>query len=616
MLLLKELIRLSSQHRTFYCYLLLSIWIFLLIAGLNKISIIFDNGIFLTNGILGMYKYINSTENMTSFLNSKSFYTNKLSEKDEDRLKIQKYYQDFCNPAENIIQGEEGGLIENFHLQGTFDYFQKILHLQIFKLLLGVLLLIRHGTRAPLVHVKGINSIDCSHENDVLLNKYKTFLLNATTTSGPNNYGHASWMKQGPFHGFPLLPANPKSCLLGQLTYRGLSQLLHIGEILKSAYAHSLELYRKPIALSKSNNSEQSKLLNPEDIIVYSTRYRRTFQSAMALLYSFLPLDRWHNLQIRESHSLSFCFSDCACQNAEYLKKKLSKESSKSITKNPTISLLVQWIGTKLLQNSETQNPLDIRDALLTYMCHGIDFPCFKIPSRTSKLDNYFDTTIQSETDNADVINIDGDFNHNSNNFQDDIVLPDSGSDEENVVTNEVNDGCVEHRHVDTLFSFTNKYSLEESQNKRMQHQRLLRAYGLLRNMVYYMLKMISGEKIKFIFYSCHDKTLEYLLSTLGTFLDSAFIPYAARLSFEVYRSDKDTQYYFRLVYNGHDLTKSVSFCEGSKSLRVKRGRVGHADLCPIENIIRFIHDDYFLELNATNFKDACAKEPQKENYF
>lgn len=32
-MLLKELIKFSSQHRTLYCYLILSIWIFLLIAG-------------------------------------------------------------------------------------------------------------------------------------------------------------------------------------------------------------------------------------------------------------------------------------------------------------------------------------------------------------------------------------------------------------------------------------------------------------------------------------------------------------------------------------------------------------------------------------------------------
>lgn len=33
MRLLKELMRVATQHRAIYCYVLLSVWIFLLIAG-------------------------------------------------------------------------------------------------------------------------------------------------------------------------------------------------------------------------------------------------------------------------------------------------------------------------------------------------------------------------------------------------------------------------------------------------------------------------------------------------------------------------------------------------------------------------------------------------------
>lgn len=38
MRLLKELMRVATQHRAFYCYVLLSVWIFLLIAGKWKSS--------------------------------------------------------------------------------------------------------------------------------------------------------------------------------------------------------------------------------------------------------------------------------------------------------------------------------------------------------------------------------------------------------------------------------------------------------------------------------------------------------------------------------------------------------------------------------------------------
>lgn len=258
----------------------------------------------------------------------------------------------------------------------------KIVLLQYFEYLFlvfikGVILLIRHGDRAPLVHVKGINSMDCSHEGDAMLNKYKNYLLNSTTA--PNTNGHSAWMKQGQFHGFPLLPANPKACLLGQLTYKGISQLLHVGDLMRMAYANSLDLYKKPLIFApKANSSESLPPPVAEDIVVFTTRYRRTFQSALALLFTLLPTDRWNGLQILESHSLSFCFSDCACPNAEYLKKILSKESSSSINKNAAISTVVQWIGATLLQNFNhpVQNALDVRDALLTYICHDMEFPC------------------------------------------------------------------------------------------------------------------------------------------------------------------------------------------------------------------------------------------------
>lgn len=76
-----------------------------------------------------MYKYINSTENMVNFLNSKSIYSNKLSELDEETLKMQNHLQNFCNPVQNIVQKEEGGLIEGWSLQGWcfISFIQEIL---------------------------------------------------------------------------------------------------------------------------------------------------------------------------------------------------------------------------------------------------------------------------------------------------------------------------------------------------------------------------------------------------------------------------------------------------------------------------------------------------------
>lgn len=442
-----------------------------------------------------------------------------------------------------------------------------------------------------------------------MLSKYRNYLLNSTL-SGPNgnNNGHAAWNRQGPFHGFPMLPADTKICLLGQLTYKGISQLLHVGELMKFAYAHTLDLFRKPSTAPKvpTNNTENfllNQILNSDDIVVYSTRYRRTFQSAMALLYNLLPTDRWHNIQVQESHSLAYCFSDCACPNAEYLKRLLSKAKSKDFLANPTVASLVNWIGTSLLQSQDVSilNPLELRDVLLMYLCHNQELPCQRNSHQST-------TQAQHEAESNDVIDLD------DLQSLDAPTTKDDDDDLEEAIPINPTDNCIEQSHVETLLTYTNLFEMKESRNRFKIMERLLRAYGLIRNIVNFMLKMISGDKLKMVLYSSHDQTIQNVLAAVGLLEESSYIPYATRMSFEVYRSDTDNQHYFRLLYNGKDVTKKMSLCLDGKSLRVNRGRGKAAYLCPIENIIRFIHDDYFTMMNATNFKDACFFE--KNSYF
>lgn len=344
--------------------------------------------------------------------------------------------------------------------------------------------------------------------------------------------------------------------------------------------------------------------------IMDSISIHRTFQSALALLFSLLPVERWHNLLIQESHSLSFCFSDCACANAEYLKKILARESSRDFTSIPSISSLVNFIGTSLLQIQDTAllNPLDIRDALLMYLCHSQELPC---QSRQHQ------STPQQQHDGIDdIIDLD-ESQHSLDATPND---PNNEDDEDDEDDDTINDkpieNCIEQSHIEMLLSYTNAYEIKESINRNKITERALRAYGLIRNIVSYMLKMISGDKVKFVLYSCHDQTLQFVLAALGLLEQSSYVPYASRFAFEVYKSDKNSQHYYRSIYNGKDVTKLISFCVDGKSLRVKRGRAFEAFLCPIENIIRFIHDDYFSIMNATNFKDACLPQTDRNSYF
>ncbi|XP_055639700.1 2-phosphoxylose phosphatase 1 [Toxorhynchites rutilus septentrionalis] len=571
-MLLREIARFSLQHRTLYCYLILSIWIFLLIAG--------------------MYKYIGSMENSYSILGSKSFFhrQQQLLLEEQERIRAKKMNDIDCNHPPMIGLGEEGGVLDGWSLQ-------------------GVLLLIRHGDRGPMTHVRDIDSVDCSYAGDTVQAKYNHYITNSSSTTA----GH--WMKTGPFHGFPLLPASPKACLLGQLTQKGVAQLLRIGEVIRQAYVHPLSLNARPTVHTKTttfnSTSDTSSQINfnTDDIVVYATRYRRTFQSAMALMFGIIPPEKWQALQIQESHSLSFCFTDCACPQADNLKKQIDKESKLSLTAHPAVGAIVQWMAVTMLQNQPFDgqvSPLEIRDAILTHICHDAPLPCRKISLKPREQRM---SSSSSTQDPQDVINIDQDDNTVLTNQNQPNTEEPSDASQTGVQEPEI-EGCVERSHVTALMSYTQWAGSKEWRSVKMRQQGLLRSYGFLRNIVGYMLKMISGDKVKFVLYSGHDKTMEYVMAALGLTTDRPFIPYASRMAFEVYKSDKDTQYYFRLLYNGNDVTSTIGVCEGGKSLSVPRGiRGDRAKLCPIENIIRFLHDDYFLPLNATNFKDACLAQ-------
>lgn len=563
-----------------------------------------------------MYKYISIADSQSIF-NAHQYQSYGA---DDDTSKMRKLQGD-CMPYRSIVRNDDGGILDGWKLQ-------------------GVLMLMRHGDRGPMAHVRGINAIDCGagRQTNVLLNKYRTFLLN-TTASAPA--GHYIYNKNGPFHNFPLLPAFSRSCLLGQLTYNGIAQMLQVGDLLRQVYGHALGLLNKPImSVPKFSNATQSTYA-ADEIVIYSTRYRRTFQSAMAMLYAFLP-ERWLSFNIQESHSLSFCFADCACPRADQINGLLAKEFAQQLQKHPTIAAVVQWIGSNVLQNPTSKmQPLEVRDAILSLICHNAPLPCRRsgAAAAASSSSDYFGTTDNNDrllssasTTESELINID-DGNQDDGNsvgggsaaaangiVQGDsqtnrIIDPDSDSIEPEI------EGCVEASHVAALMSYTQWQGKREAQHKLSRQQGLLRAYGLIRNIVNYMLKIISGDKVKFVLYSGHDRTIQFLLTALGVFKPtengqlpkmSYFIPYATRIQFEIYKSDASngdtTEYYFRMICNGQDITRLIEFCEGGRSLRIsKNARGTKADLCPIENIIRFIHDDYFTLFNATNQKDACT---------
>eukprot|EP00794_Sanderia_malayensis_P015145 gene15145-16702_t len=117
--------------------------------------------------------------------------------------------------------------------------------------------------------------------------------------------------------------------------------------------------------------------------------------------------------------------------------------------------------------------------------------------------------------------------------------------------------------------------------------------------------KLIDGETNmhKIVMFSGHDTVLVPLLAVLGVH-DGKWPPYASRIVFELWESktnhnpgiagsdlyQKFQGYYLRVIYNGKPLTGKVKFCIGKT--------VEGGELCPLSEFVKFVTSNEFNGLN------------------
>lgn len=215
-------------------------------------------------------------------------------------------------------------------------------------------------------------------------------------------------------------------------------------------------------------------------------------------------------------------------------------------------------------------------------------------------------------------------------------------------------DDCIRSDDISALIQLLQKENHHQKQIEANRQLYLLTSYGLLKEITNIALKMTSSNsgissldnsgigntpfsntnvnggsgRTKVAVFSGHDTTLQSLTGALGIYSghpDIHLVPYASRLIFEFYRKtnvppNSARKHYFRVVYNGQAVTHLVRFCTADKVVALQgnsNGKTtqspGYSVLCPLENLVRFLHDHYFENFgNATNFKDACQKTGKK----
>lgn len=377
-------------------------------------------------------------------------------------------------------------------------------------------------------HIRNIAGIDCGITADPEYNSYLKYLQTLIF--------NISLQFLGPFHGYPLYPTQ-NNCSISQLTSVGISQMLKLGHILRSVYFPLL------------------RVASSDDIIIYSTKYRRTFQSALTFAYAILSPKVLSKVTFKESDSYSYCFDHCACTNANNMQIKIKQSSLKRLKSRRVVDKMLKRIHNIVHQmpNSVLMDPYIMRDSMMTYVCHGAPLPCYR-------------------------------------------------------------DDCVTTEDVSQLFDYIDWDLARYAKHGLLQKYGLLKSYGFALNVAMNLLKMVSEGKPRLVLYSGHDLTAQYLLAALGVLNAQTVSPhYASRLVFEVYRNNTvdstypGRDYYFRVIFNGRDVTRSIAFCKNGAGVS---GREDPVYLCPIESAIRFIHDDYFTAFNASNFKEACGTRP------
>ncbi|GIY52784.1 hypothetical protein CDAR_601921 [Caerostris darwini] len=415
----------------------------------------------------------------------------------------------YCNPPHDIIQGQEGKLPVN----GSLEF---------------VAIVIRHGDRSPLRPIRNQSIINCGTQSSPLLAKYMKTL----------KYLRGSAKQISPFATFPLQPAE-KNCTPSQMTLLGAHQLIMVGHALHKSYIEEHGL------LNKNWTANHVKL--------YSTIFSRTFQSAVAFLFGFLPTFNVSNIRIIPSIDDRFCMTKyyCNCPLAAHLDKLKIKKKRRLLASHPAVFHLMQKLSPVVKHepnHSDIYDPFEMFDCMMGYVCHGSHLPC--IPG-----------------------------------------------------TNE----CVTFEHVRNLIAFMDWVGRQFIRDTSNTKASMLNMYGFLNHLLSNMEDYINGKEMaRFILYSGHDVTLEPLSTALGID-DGNLIPYASRIVFELYSYSVNNKlkYVLKILYNGKDVTKYTSFCKPFFKDTVKSSNPSGYGICPFESFQKFV-EDYISTTGASSFQALC----------
>lgn len=445
----------------------------------------------------------------------------------------------------------------------------------------SVVMVIRHGDRGPLRAVRNFHDIifdplelDEEKKQHLLKEEGLADLFHLFKRTKKPKASHKNSLS------FDLVPSSKG--MLGQLSVMGSLQHLKLGLEMGRVYGKHLNPESRLEPLTRS-------------IRAVTTSFERTFQSAASFLFGFMnhskssPEDVMRVIvdKIEGSHGNFLCNNReyCAnCNKANSLKTAWESLRDQEVAAHPALVELLAKVANFLAPGKDEhdvlsgasrdavrsfkglEKPNQAIDGLNAFLCHGAELPC-------------------------------------------------QGS------------ACVTTEDATRLIAFMNKLLHKTSSNEVFQLMNILNVRGCFQRLIDQFNDISNGKEMKaFTLLSAHDITLVPIAATLG-FWDATVPPYASRIAFEVYKqqnSDETVNHYFRIVYNGKDVTKNTGICRETTECTVfeavtpleindmERSSKTHSShpttfiLIPIKMLESFITKKFIQLANTDNFEEAC----------
>ena len=395
-------------------------------------------------------------------------------------------------------------------------------------ILMSVFIVIRHGDRTPMTSFLGVPRPSpkrgCTMDAEYLQSvpQLRSFLsdMEMQKDKQPVRSDFANWA---------LYPQHSE-CSSSQLTGAGATQHLLNGLALKAKYLNKWNLFGTHFSPSTQ-------------LDLRSTLISRTYQSAIALLYTFLPRFNISELDIHAARNSMFCSPSvvpgACCMNLVKLKQEADKGLHKRGEKNPAwqpaMGALAEVFGVK---GDHLPWPTALLDMLQGHACHSLPLPCGS-----------------------------------------------SGK-------------CVTAAMMEKLWTLVDSDARSYRNDSRFDQYCRTVIHSLLLEILNSMVRVSHNQSpVKFTLYSGHDLTVSPLLQALGVH-EGKWPHYATRVVFELYRKVRAKgAHYLRIVHNGRDVTPLVRFCQG----RTEEG------MCQLKYFQYFVERDNMEVIGASDRQSLAS---------